>query len=376
MQPLLSLPMFKIKKLCITSLLLAALFMACNDNKEQSLSKKFDRSAMLTQYANNIIVPAYEQALNAVLELETAVSEFTNSKTTSDLIKARNKWQQAALVWQHANAFNFGPAGEVNIQKSLNEEIATFPVSKTATEGFISNKDTLFNNFSRDTRGYFAVEYLLFDENTADIDVINKFTQNPWRIHYLKACVTQLKIRLQKVVTEWNIYKSNFIQNNGTDIGSSTSYLYNEFLKSFESLKNYKLGIPLGRRPGQTAPIPENVEAYYSGYSAVLAKEHWQSIQNIWEGKALNGTVGIGFKAYLESAEGGKDLIVLTQQQVLNTQIAFMALPEGKLTDAIKTQYPKVDAVHTELQKLTRFYKSDLSSLIGIAVTYSSGDGD
>ena len=72
--------MFKIKKICITSLLLAALFMACNDNKEQSLSKKFDRSAMLTQYANNIIVPAYEQALNAVLELEIAVSEFKNYK--------------------------------------------------------------------------------------------------------------------------------------------------------------------------------------------------------------------------------------------------------------------------------------------------------
>jgi uncharacterized protein len=368
--------MFKIKKLCIISLLLAILFMACNDNKEQSLSKKFDRSAMLTQYANNIIVPAYVQALNAALELETAVSEFTNSRTTSDLINARNKWQQAALVWQHSNAFNFGPAGEVNTQKSLNEEIATFPVSKSAIEGFISANDTLFNNFSRDTRGYFAVEYLLFDEKVADIDVINKFTQNPWRTYYLKACVTQLKIRLQKVVTEWSVYKSSFIQNNGTDIGSSTSYLYNEFLKSFESLKNYKLGIPLGRRPGQTAPIPENVEAYYSGYSTILAKEHWKSIQNIWEGRALNGTDGIGFKAYLESAEGGKDLIILTQQQVLNTQTTFMALPEGKLTDAIKAQYPKVDAVHTELQKLTRFYKSDLSSLIGIAVTYSSGDGD
>jgi hypothetical protein len=31
---------------------------------------------------------------------------------------------------------------------------------------------------------------------------------------------------------------------------------------------------------------------------------------------------------------------------------------------------------HTELQKHTRFFKSDMSSLLGLAITFSSGDGD
>jgi len=32
--------------------------------------------------------------------------------------------------------------------------------------------------------------------------------------------------------------------------------------------------------------------------------------------------------------------------------------------------------MHIYCQNTTRFQKSDLSSLIGIAITYSSGDGD
>jgi hypothetical protein len=51
-------------------------------------------------------------------------------------------------------------------------------------------------------------------------------------------------------------------------------------------------------------------------------------------------------------------------------------LPASNLSTAISNDFNRVDEVHTELLKLTRFYKSDLSSLIGIAVTYSSGDGD
>jgi hypothetical protein len=33
-------------------------------------------------------------------------------------------------------------------------------------------------------------------------------------------------------------------------------------------------------------------------------------------------------------------------------------------------------AAFDELQRLTRFLKSELSSLLGISITYSSGDGD
>mgnify|MGYP007059449494 CR=1 FL=1 len=46
------------------------------------------------------------------------------------------------------------------------------------------------------------------------------------------------------------------------------------------------------------------------------------------------------------------------------------------MSELITTDAGRLENLHTEMQKLTRFFKSELSSLLGISITYSSGDGD
>ncbi|MES2560716.1 MAG: imelysin family protein [Bacteroidota bacterium] len=352
-------------------------FGACqSDDKEDNQTQSFDRKAMLQQYADGLIIPAYSQSSSKAEVLRLKVAAFIANPGIIQLEEARTAWKQMAFIWQHASGFNFGPAAEAGLKKSLNEEIATFPASKTKIEQYINAADTSFSNFDRDSRGIYAIDFLLFETGITDQALIEKYNHQIWRKHYLMACTNTVAAGLQSVSMQWTAYRESFIANNGTDIGSSVSYFYNEFLKSYEGLKNYKFGIPLGRRPGQTTVLPENVEAYHSGYSTDLAKEQWNCMQQIWEGIALDGTNGTGFKEYLQSVEGGEDLITLTRQQTSNTQQSFNALPAGKLSDVITQQFDKADAVHTELQKLTRFYKSDLSSLLGITITFNSGDGD
>jgi uncharacterized protein len=353
----------------------ACLLNSCSDDEADTpKATPFKRGEMLANYANNIIIPFFAQSVNTLSALQTKIHAFTQAPTQSSLTNARDAWKKAALAWQHCTGFNFGPAAEMGLTKSLNEEIATFPINGISIETYINAGDTSFNNFNRDTRGIYAIEYLLFGENITDQLLIERM--QPKRKMYLNACINASLAKAIMVQNEWNSYKTEFIEQAGTDIGSSTSHLYNEFLKSFEGLKNFKFGIPLGRRPGQTQTLPQNVEAYYSGYSTTLANEHWMSIQNIWEGRGADGRDGMGLKEYLESVEGGNELITRTLEQMNATNKAFSYLPDIPLSVAIQQHYYKPDAVHTELQKLTRFYKSDLSSLIGIAVTYSSGDGD
>ena len=47
-----------------------------------------------------------------------------------------------------------------------------------------------------------------------------------------------------------------------------------------------------------------------------------------------------------------------------------------KLSELVVNDPAKAEAIFTELQKMTRFIKGDMSSILGIAITYSSGDGD
>ena len=351
---------------------------ACDSNSNGGHNDNFDRQAMLRNYADNLIRPAYADLQTQMDALRASVASFNASPDNITLGSLQTTWAAAYSAWQYANAYNFGPAGEEGLRKGLIEEIGTFPASETKIEDAIAGGAWDLEGPNRDARGFLAIEYLIFGKDQSIGEVANAFNLDPDRRNYLAALAENLHSRVGEVLTKWNgSYYDEFIENDGTDVGSSTSQLYNEFLRSFEAIKNYKLGLPLGKRPGQTQPEPQLVEAYYSGASVAALRIHFASIENIWYGRAKNGQDGIGFREYLESVEGGPALIADTETQIAAVKAALDAVPNlPPLSGQITGDNSKVEALYTEFQKMTRFFKSDMSSLLGIAITFSSGDGD
>jgi predicted lipoprotein len=357
-------------------LFLSIIIFACKKSNTNP-ADKFDRAKMLENYAQNLIKPAYQDLQNSVNSLQVATTNFTQNPTLQNLSSLQVAWTNAYTLWQYANAYNFGVAGEQGLRKGLIEEIGTFPVSTEKIETAINTNTFNFNDFNRDARGFLALEYLIFDLNENQNNIVTAFA-NQSRKDYLLGVANHLKTRVDEVVNGWNAsYYNEFMGNVGTDVGSSTSLLYNEFIKSFESIKNFKLGLPLGKRPGQVQTEPQLVEAYYSGQSLAMLKEHLIAIENIWYGKAKNGTDGIGFKEYLESVEGGNALVQSTENQLQVVKNTLNAIPSSpRLSSQITTNATPLETLYTELQRHTRFFKSDMSSLLGISITFSSGDGD
>jgi hypothetical protein len=367
------------KKLLIHLLLFSTslvLILACNSDSGNP-SDDFDRKAMLENFAQNLIQPAFEDLQTQVNALKTASGNFAQNANSDNLTALQVAWQNAYTSFQFASAYNFGPAGEQGIKKGLSEEIAIFPVSTTKIESAITNNNANFNDFNRDVRGFLAIEYLIFDLDDDNARIITDFS-NQNRKDFLTNATNNIKTRVDEVLTAWNsTYSNEFINNDGTDVGSSTSQLYNEFVRSYESIKNFKVGLPLGKRPGQTQTEPQLVEAYYSGKSLQMLENHLIAIENIWLGKSKNGNDGIGFKEYLENVEGGSALISSTEDQLAVIKQAINILPDSpRFSAQISTNSDALDYLHTELQRHTRYFKSDMSSLLGIAITFSSGDGD
>lgn len=349
---------------------------ACKKNSSEP-TERFDRGKMLENFAQNLIRPAYQDLQNSVNTLKTATEAFIQDSNLQNLQNLQAAWEDAYTTWQYANAYNFGPAGEQDLRKSLVEEIGTFPVSETKIETAIANNSANFNDFNRDARGFLTVEYLIFNLNGDNDAVLTSFASAN-RKNFLAGVVNDIKTRVDEVVASWSgSYFNEFVSNTGTDVGSSTSQLYNEFVKSFESIKNFKVGLPLGKRPGQTQAEPTRLEAYYSGKSRKMIGEHLKAIENIYYGKDKSGKDGIGFDEYLESVEGGNTLISSTENQWAAVKSAFEAVSETpRISEQITNSPAAFDNFHTELQKHTRFFKSDMSSLLGITITFSSGDGD
>lgn len=349
-------------------LLLIGINSACND--EKTTGTDFDRAGMLTTYADQLIIPAFTDLQLKVTALQTSWASFESNLDTSALKQVQNAWEAAFLSWQHANAYNFGPAGEAGLNKSLVEEIGVFPSNVTQIEDYISAQDFTLNNANRDTRGFLALDYLLYFQS-------DKLRNDAARRAYTGAVIQHLKQRIDQVVSGWSTYRATFLASTGTEAGGSTSLLYNAFVQSYESIKNYKVGLPAGKRPGQTAPEPSLVEAYYSGLSFKALQAHLETINAIYNGQTGTSVVHPGFKSYVNSVVGGPTLVAATEAQWLQVKVALSLVPNKPvLSELMAAGDTNVDALHTELQKQTRFFKSDMSSLLGIAITFSSGDGD
>jgi hypothetical protein len=326
---------------------------------------------MLQHYADKLIQPAYSSLRDVVSGLALNWDAFLIAPSAPLLDGMRQNWALCYQRWQSANAYNFGPAGEEGLRKGLIEEIGTFPANTAKIEEFITNGDTSFQNFNRDTRGFLALEYLLFDEANGTLLSDTK------RQAYVSALIRHLKARIEEVSSRWADYRTDFPAADGTDVGSSTSMLYNEFVRSFESVKNFKVGLPAGKRPGQTQPEPQLVEAYHSGKSLEMLQLHLAAIEKIYFGIGADGQDGPGLRDYVEKVVGGPELVVATETQWVKVKAAAAAVPTDRpFAQLIAENHPSVDALHTELQKHTRFFKSDMSSVLGIAITFSSGDGD
>ncbi len=351
-------------------------FNACQNSNNDADKPTFDRKAMLQDYAEKIIKPAFADLQTKVNVLKTATDNFVNTTNFATLTALQNAWTAAYSSWQYANGFNFGPAGEEGIRKRLIEEIGTFPASTIKIDNYINSGNVSLNNFDRDSRGFLGLEYLIFDLGGNNENIISKF-QNQNRKNYLSAIANHIKISVDNVVSAWGSYTKEFVNNDGTDVGSATSMLYNEFVRSYESIKNFKVGLPAGFRPGQTQTEPQRVEAYYSGKTLEMMKLHLKSVEDIWYGRTKDGLMVLGFKKYLESVEGGRALIASTEAQWANVKNALNQVPNSpNFATLVQTKNVAVTNLHTELQKHTRFFKSDMSSLLGIAITFNSGDGD
>jgi len=355
----------------ISIILLTIGIFACKKSEDSTVSSSFDHTAFLVNAADNIIVPSYSNALASVKDLETATASFSSDPTDVNLENVQTKWKAAFVVWQSASPFNFGPAD--GTLKSLQELIATYPINTSLTETIILGEDYSFKDFNLDTRGFSAIGYLI--HNGSNEEVLASFDRN--RITYLTAIVADVVTRIDEVTTAWQgAYRDVFVSNTSTSAGGSISFYYNQFVISYESSKKYKLGFPAGLGAGQSGVQPELLEAYYGEFSLELVKAHFTAIENVWYGKSSEGKNGSGFDDFLEAVDGGAELKSQTISSLQNVRTKINAIPEGSLVETLNSDPSSVTSTVEEMQKHTRYFKSDLTTKIGIAITFSDGDGD
>ena len=345
------------------------------DDPTNDLFSTYDRRALLTRIRDRGIGPAHERLATqaAILDGHTAVLAATPTASALDSVQAA--WGRTARAWKQVEIYAFGPAEQLNLAANLGAE-----ANPTLIEGAINSSTAIDAAFVAArpvaARGFWALEYLLFSRTTGSAAVLTALTTGPAagrRRAYVAALAADARQRATAARDDWKAptYTAAFVEADGNDVTSSISLLANASVQFVETIKNDRLGRPLGDANGGTAE-PTTAEGYRSGTSGALVQASLDGLRTIWTGtpdaRGLNGLLDhLGAQS-----TGGQALSTIIDGQIA---AARNLAPADVVSQVDQSRQPVID-LQNAVKQLTVQLKTEAVSKLGVLLTFNDNDGD
>ena len=213
-----------------------------SSSSDNSESQTFDRKALLTNWANNIIIPLYENFNTNLTALSDEITKFNETPNLDNLKLVREKWLDAYKSWQHVEMFNLGKAEETYFQSKMN----VYPSDKERIERNLTNETyNLDNPNNNDAQGFPALDYMLYGSDESDEKIVDKYLlENKKYNTYLSSLIDKMVSNTSVVVNDWNQNKDTYINSTENTSTSSINKITNDFIYYYEKLfRANKIGI-------------------------------------------------------------------------------------------------------------------------------------
>ena len=350
------------------------------------LYEDYDKLSLLTNLADNYIIPSLDAYKSRIIILNIHVDSFIENPSISNLTLLRTNWEEALLSWQDVGFLDFGPSEYILLRKQTN----TFPIDTTELNNFITIADwNLEYTSSYDSKGLQALDYLLFKPGHTESELITYFQNNTNAKNYLKALAEDLNQNISYVTNQWVSYREDFINDfevtqsnfSTNSQGSSISNIINALCLHYEFyVRRGKVGLPLGVFNGfSQLELPELVECYYSGKSTQNLVRSINSLRKYVTGSSyLNNDNGLGLDDYMDfvnAEQNSQQLSTVIDNQFL-TILDELNNINGPLSEEIINNKSQITQTYQELQQLVPYIKVDMTSALGVLITYQDNDGD
>ena len=360
------------RKHTILLLLITALFWSCDgDEENQEDPIALNPDVTLMDIRDFSILPAYENAQNAISSAKSLTELFVSEPIQEKLNPLRDAVKEAWLAWQQVSAFEFGPAADFSLRANVN----TFPVDSFNIMQRIANQDlTLIAN---DTKGFAAIDLLINGIGQTDGEILALYSESsPQNCGaYLANVLQDILDRISEVRTEWeDNYGASFVTNTGFATGSSNSLFINAYIQDWEQIKRERIALPLGLLTFQT-PLPKRVECYYGGYSQELALAHAESHYDIYKSADHLGIQELVEEITNFTGENGETLdeAIVAQFELAVQKLSIVPDP---LSETIISDFDIVNDAYLALQDMIVLLKTDMTSGLGISINFADNDGD
>lgn len=349
---------------------------ACNDNSTIP-TDSYDRGEMLTHWADNIIVPAYQTYADRLVDLDESLAIFKEDPTVVNLATMRAALHSAYTAWQRVSMYEIGPAEAVALRSNTN----TYPTDVNSIEMALNGVDynlTLVSTI--DQQGFPALDYLLY-QNDMDDTAITERLSDPEAVAYMEAVVDRLTTLGNDVLSQWlGTYRADFIAASGNSATSSVDLLVNDVIFYYEKhLRAGKVGIPAG--VFSDGPLPDRVESLFNGEQS---KEYLSTalvaFDSFLDGVSYDGTTnGLGLMDYIDYLDEirGTDtrLSDMISDQLTSIRAAISPL-DNNLARQVETDNLQMLNAYDNLQRLVPLLKIDMVQSMGVNIDFVDTDGD
>lgn len=362
--------------LIITMFLLASCSTEQEGSSTETKKDNFDRSVMLQDWADGIIIPGYEVYLEKLDALRQSFETFSDNRNTETLRHLRTAWESAYIQWQHVAMFEIGKAEEIQLRGYTN----TYPCNVAELLESIQANVNLELPSTRDAQGFPALDYLINGLAVSDELIMAEMHANPVYIEHMGRLISRLQSLASLVYDDWtDSYRDIFVENVASSATGSVDKLVNDYVYYYEKhLRAGKIGIPAGVFSG--TPEEQTVEAIYSNkLSKTLAIEALSAFQNFFNGKPVSdGYEGVSLAAYLDylnTIKTGADLSALINAQFDNARNALHELNDN-FVEQIETDNIEMLEAYDQLQLNVVLLKVDMMQALNVRVDYVDADGD
>ncbi len=113
-------------------------FIAATSGSTTSQTSSYDRGSILVNYADNIIIPRYNDFKNSLDELKTLTDNFAETPSIANYDLLHEKWVESYKKWQYIEMFNIGKAEEIMFYNKVN----TYPANSVRINSNIDENKT------------------------------------------------------------------------------------------------------------------------------------------------------------------------------------------------------------------------------------------
>jgi predicted lipoprotein len=326
------------------------------------------REEVLHAIVKNVVASNTREVLRASERLLESTSKLAASPALETLLATRRAWRPALLAWKGAQCFRQGPM----VETSALLRAAFWPARPPAIDGVLASEravdDALVAELGVDAKGLYALEYLLFPLDLDDSHAAARFAggsglRRAELAHALARSIHRYAELASRRLGTGDDYAGRFAKAGN----ESLSTLLAELIATVENVCVQRLDYVLKLAESRLLK-PREVEGWPSALSHEIA---------------LTQVVG-SERLYAGGGSGGLSLLTRVVAPAVDERVragyrealAAVRALGSPLERVVHSNRPLLERAAQATKQLEITMKVELTSALGVTLTFASADGD